>query len=113
MSVPNNRVLYDSIKSELKRKNKGNWSAYLSGQLVQEYKRRGGTYSGSRNPTQGLDRWFREHWEGRSGVYRPTKRITKDTPLTFKEIDPKNLKEQIKRKATLSKGTNLKPFKKK
>jgi len=46
-------------------------------------------------------------------VYRPTKRITKDTPLTASEIDPKQAKKQIKRKQIIKGSKNLPPFQKK
>ena len=50
--VPNNVVnkhLYSRIKKKISRrvKRKGQrWGAYTSGNLVQEYKRKGGKYSG-------------------------------------------------------------------
>jgi hypothetical protein len=46
-------------------------------------------------------------------VYRPTKRVNKNTPLTIDEIDPANLKEQIALKQLIKGKKNLPPFLKK
>jgi hypothetical protein len=43
-------------------------------------------------------------------VFRPTKRISKDTPLTKSEIDPKDLKKKTAEKQKI-KSRNLSPFK--
>ncbi len=43
-------------------------------------------------------------------VYRPTKIISKDTPFTINEIDPKNLKKQSKLKQKIKGSKNLPPF---
>ena len=57
-----------------------------------------------------LGRWFKEEWKNQRGgegykkkgdVYRPTKRITKDTPKTFKELSKKDIsKAQMEKKKT-------------
>lgn len=44
-SKPTNMALYNRVKAEAKRKYKVWPSAYASGWLVQEYKRRGGKYT--------------------------------------------------------------------
>ena len=62
MPVPTNKSLYNRIKAEAKRKFKVWPSAYASGWVVKEYKRRGGKYSGKRKETEGLARWFAEKW---------------------------------------------------
>lgn len=91
-------------------------SAFRSGALVKEYLRLGGTYSG-KEPDDGIKRWFEEEWQDVGNkeypVFRPTNRITKNTPLTVKEIDPKDLKEKIKEKQIIKGKRNLSPFKKK
>jgi len=46
-------------------------------------------------------------------VYRPTRRISKKTPLTIQEIDPENLKKQIIKKQKIKGKKNLPPFVKK
>lgn len=44
--TPKNKDLYNRVKAEAKKKFKGDWpSAYASGWLVKEYKKRGGKYS--------------------------------------------------------------------
>jgi hypothetical protein len=95
-------------------------SAYRSGKVVKLYKEMGGTFSGAK-PKAGLTRWFKEEWKDINPnktnktypVYRPTKKITKNTPLTPDEIDPKNLAKQIKLKQKLKGQNNLPAFKKK
>lgn len=91
-------------------------SAYKSGYIVKRYKELGGKFRGEYT-NKGLDRWFKEKWEDVGGldypVYRPTIRITKETPLTVREIDEKDLKKKIKEKQKIKGEKNLKPFKKK
>jgi hypothetical protein len=88
-------------------------SAYKSGYIVKKYKELGGTYSGTKKNT-GLTRWYKESWQDIGNkdypVYRPTKRITKDTPLTASEISPSNLKKQIALKQKIKGTKNLPKF---
>jgi len=88
-------------------------SAYKSGYIVKEYKRLGGRYQND-NQEKGLKRWFKEKWTdiGHKDypVYRPTKRINKNTPLTVFEIDKKNLQKQIKLKQIIRGNKNLPKF---
>ena len=99
MPIPTNKKLDDEVKEEI-YKTYPKHSAYRSGLLVQEYKRRGGTYEGKEKDSEGLNRWFAENWKNQRGevgyknksdVYRPTVRITKDTPTTFKELTPQEI----------------------
>jgi hypothetical protein len=115
MPTPKDKVLYEKVKKmadEIYKKS----SAYKSGYIVQEYKRRGGEYIDDKKPRE-LKRWFQEDWKDIGNkdypVYRPTVRINKQTPLTIKEIDPKQLKEQIKLKQKIKGNKNLPKFKKK
>ena len=94
MSIPANKQLYEQVKKEIYEKHPKH-SAYRSGLLVREYKKRGGTYIGKENKSSGLNRWFREKWESQRGetgyryksdVYRPTVRVNKDTPTTVNEL---------------------------
>lgn len=114
MSEPTNKALYKKVKQEADKKY-SKPSAYKSGWIVKEYKERGGEYKGKK-PKDGLTRWFKEEWQdiGHKDypVYRPTKKISKDTPLTQREIDPNNLKKQIKLKQQIKGKSNLPPFKK-
>ena len=61
---PTNMALYNRVKAQAKKKFKVWPSAYASGWLVKEYKRRGGRYSGKKSSRsgKGLDRWFKEKW---------------------------------------------------
>lgn len=116
MSVPTNKTLYNKVKKEAD-KIYDKPSAYKSGWIVKEYKKRGGEYRGRKKENEGLDRWYKEDWKDIGGkeypVYRPTKRITKDTPLTESEISPTQLKKQIKKKQKIKGDANLPAFQKK
>ena len=98
MPEPLNRKLYEEIKKEIYAKYP-NHSAYRSGLLVQEYKKRGGEYTGDKSKGS-LGRWFKEDWKNQRGetgykkkgdVYRPTKRVSSKTPTTFKELTKKEI----------------------
>jgi len=115
MSIPINIKLYNQVKleaDEIYQKP----SAYKSGYIVKEYKRRGGLYIDSDSDKK-LSQWFLEKWKDvghkQYPVYRPTRRINKTTPLTVNEIDPINLKEKIKLKQKIKGTKNLPPFKSK
>jgi hypothetical protein len=115
---PLNIKLWNDIKNEMKEKYSKRWNAFYSGLLVQEYKRRGGEFSKKvQRGETALKRWFDEDWKDIGGkkypVFRPTRRVTKKTPLIVSEIDPKNLKTQIAKKQKLAEEKNLEPFKKK
>jgi hypothetical protein len=88
-------------------------SAYKSGYIVKEYKRLGGLYKDD-NQEKKLKRWYKEKWQDVGfkdyPVYRPTKRINKNTPLTVFEIDKKNLQKQIKLKQIIRGNKNLPKF---
>lgn len=113
MPIISNPELYNAIKKEadkiyLKP------SAYKSGWIVKEYKKNGGEYIDDNKP-RNLARWFKEDWsdigDKEYPVYRPTKRINNKTPLTATEIDPEQLREQIKLKQIIKGDFNLPPFK--
>jgi len=106
--------LYEKAKKQIYSKYKKP-SAYRSGAVVKRYKELGGKYSGNKKRGS-LTRWFKEKWKdvGHESypVYRPTKRMSRKTPLTAREISPRNLKEQIKLKQKIRGSRNLPPFKK-
>ena len=112
-AIPLNKKLYEKAKAEIYPKYKKP-SAYRSGAVVKRYKELGGKFK--EDGERKLKRWFQEEWKDVGDknypVYRPTKRITKDTPLTEREIDPENLKVQIKEKQKIKGDKNLSPFKK-
>lgn len=121
MSSPSNKSLYEKVKKEAKAKFKKWPSAYASGWLVKEYKRRGGTYSGiKKSKSRGLGRWYAEKWINvcklpkivpcgrpklsmsswkKSYPYcRPYKRINKGTPKTASELSKAEIKRRCSRK---------------
>lgn len=112
MPVPLDTNLYERVKKEADEKY-DKPSAYKSGWIVKRYKELGGKYKDDKK-TKGLKRWFREKWTDVAGldypVFRPTKRISKDTPLTADEIDPRNLVEQSILKQQYQGNKNLPPF---
>ena len=73
-NIPTNLSLYNKVKSEAKKKFKVWPSAYASGWLVKEYKKRGGKYRRkshmrfsrkrgiNKHNKTGLSRWFAEEW---------------------------------------------------
>jgi len=115
MARPKDKKLYKQIKeiADLVYKKP---SAYKSGYIVKMYKKYGGEYEDTDEEPK-LKRWFLEQWSDIGNkeypVYRPTRRITKDTPLTVDEIDKKNLNDQIKLKQRIKGKKNLPPFKEK
>jgi hypothetical protein len=114
MPIILDKILYDKVKKEADEKYKTH-GAFKSGWIVKTYKERGGRY-GDDGKEKGLKRWFSEKWADVGNkeypVFRPTKRITKDTPLTVSEIDKTNLKKQIALKQVIKGKSNLPPFQK-
>jgi predicted nucleic acid-binding protein len=100
-NIPKDTKLYESIKNKV-YKQITKHSAYRSGILVKEYKKAylkkyksDEAYYGKKTNKQGLARWFKEEWKNQRGevgykntndVYRPTRRVTPKTPLTFNEL---------------------------
>jgi hypothetical protein len=96
--------LYNKIKKKIFTNNPIN-SAYRSGLLVKTYKEEFKKKYGNIEPyfgnkkMEGLTRWYRENWininpeNGKNlyPTYRPTIRVTKDTPKTVQEIPPEKL----------------------
>ena len=102
---PADPKLYEEVKAKI-YKQIPTHSAYRSGLIVQEYKRRGGKYEGPK-PKAGLTRWFKEDWRNQRGevgykkrgdVYRPFKRVTEKTPVTLQELTPGELKTAMRKK---------------
>ncbi len=124
MQVPRDQTLYNKIKKHIWKKIPKH-SAYRSGVLVQTYKKRyskkhgkdSNPYIGKKQTKKGLSRWFKEDWRNQRGkigykyksdIYRPTKRITKNTPTTYHELTRKQIKKARKEK---SKTGHVKRFK--
>jgi hypothetical protein len=115
MSIPLDTKLYEYAK-RIANEHYTKPSAFKSGFIVNLYKTLGGKYKDTGGP-HNLSRWFKEKWidVGNKSypVYRPTKRVDRDTPLTANEIDPENLKKQIALKQKIKGTKNLPPFKQK
>lgn len=110
--VPDNVVdkeLYKKVRNSVKRRVKSWPSAYASGQVVQEYKRKGGRYKKGKNQERALERWFDEKWIdvctgkpcGRKGTStrkypycRPTIKVNSSTPKTADTLTKKQ-KEKL------------------
>ena len=124
MAEPADMTLYEKVKKSVYKKYPKH-SAYRSGLLVKEYKdqfndkygARKQPYKGKKKDNEGLSRWFKEEWKTEQGketykeggsVFRPTKRITKDTPTTFKELSKKEIKESIKEKKSTGRVSKFK-----
>ena len=116
MSRPLDQRLYDEVVRDVRRRVSSWPSAYASGQVVREYKRRGGRYEGSRRRDASLSRWFKEDWRNvcerdSSGSYptcdagsrrmpycRPTVRVSKRTPRTVDEMSHIQLRSLCEQK---------------
>jgi len=100
--------LYNKVKARVYKRIPKH-SAYRSGVVVSSYKKafskkygkRKKPYSGKRTKKRGLGRWFKEKWVNQRGkvgykyksdIYRPSKRITRKTPTTHKELSRKQVK---------------------
>ena len=125
--VPTDQKLYDKIKAKVKREAKSRWpSAYLSGQVVREYKasmeKRGKKPYKSGSPSKkssSLKRWYKEDWINISTgekcgavktkdyypVCRPRYKITEDTPRTARSLTAEQKKRMIKLKQKAKKKT--------
>lgn len=113
MPIPSSPKLYEQVKKTADKIYEKP-SAYKSGWIVKTYKELGGEYLDDDKP-KNLKRWFAENWMSVSKpneypVYRPTKRVSKMTPLTIQEIKPSNLKDQILLKQIYKGDKNLPPF---
>lgn len=110
---PTDLKLYNKIKKKVYKKIPKH-SAYRSGIVVQQYKKKfrekygnKNPYSGKKTVKRGLKRWFKEKWVNQRGevgykykndIYRPSKRITKKTPTTHSELTKKQIKRARKEK---------------
>lgn len=136
-TTPKNKTLYNKVKALANKKFKSPTGVYRSSWIVKEYKKRGGTYSSAKpkKSTTGLKRWYKEKWvdlnrpirskksgkitgykpcgrkSARSGKYpacRPSKRITRKTPKTYKELSKKSIRRSRKLKTSYKQRKNVK-----
>jgi hypothetical protein len=121
-STPTDNVLYEKIKKKIFNKNPIN-SAYRSGSLVIEYKKKFiEKYGNKKQPYKGtikdngLTRWFKEEWRNQRGeigyknkgdIYRPTKVINKKTPKTFSSLSKKEIAKAMKMKKSSGRVTKF------
>lgn len=113
MPTPTDKELYEKVKNEIFLKYPKH-SAYRSGLLIMKYKdeyykkhRNNNSYSGNRENSN-LKRWFSEVWLNQRGetgyknkndIYRPTIKINEKTPVTFQELNKKQIDRAMKEKA--------------
>ena len=121
MPTPSNKELYEQVKKEIYQ-NYPEHSAYISGLLVQEHKRRGGTYEGNKSINNGLPLWFASKWSNQRGepiykfksdIFRPTVKVTKDTPTTFAELTTEEIAKARREKARTGRVKHFKDSKNK
>ena len=109
---PKDVNLYNKVKKKVMFKNPKH-SAYRSGRIVSQYKKeykvkfgKDRAYTGDKSKGT-LNRWMKEDWRNQRGevgykkkgdVYRPTKRVNKDTPKTFNELSKKEISNAMKEK---------------
>ena len=132
MAVPINKDLYDKVKKEANKKFKSPSGIYRSSWIVREYKKRGGKYKGTKPTNKGLKRWYKEDWVdlnrpiyknkkivgykpcGRKStskkypLCRPSKRISKKTPKTYKELSKGSIKSAKRAKSKIQHKGNIK-----
>lgn len=117
MAIPKDNKLYEKIKKDIYKQIPTN-SAYRSGLIVKKYKaeyfkkhKSTDAYIGNKK-NNGLKRWFAEKWTNQRGeigykkkgdIYRPTIKVSKDTPKTFNELSKKAINAAIKEKKTKGK----------
>lgn len=106
--IPVDKELYAKVKKQLYAKEPKH-SAYRSMRLQDYYQKEFTDKYPSKIPSQayrytgkpsGLKRWFEEKWtnqrgdtgyESKSDVYRPSVRVSKDTPVTWSELSKKEI----------------------
>lgn len=117
-AIPTNKKLYDSIVAEVKAQ-VARWpSAYASGMVVSRYKKamkalgKEPYKNTDKPPTKPLARWYKEKWidiktgkecgKARTDKYyptcRPSRKVTKGTPVTADELSQEQKKSMIKQK---------------
>lgn len=133
---PTNKALYNYVKQLANKKFKSKSGIYRSSWIVKEYKKRGGRYSGKKNSSSGLKRWYKEKWVdlnrpirnskgkiigykscGRKSVKgskdkyplcRPSRRVNKGTPRTYKNISSKSISKAKREKSRIKHKGNIK-----
>jgi len=132
---PKDQKLYNYVKQLANKKFTSPSGIYRSSWIVKEYKRRGGIYSGKKQSSIGLKRWFKEKWidlnrpiknsKGKVIGYkpcgrksskskekyplcRPSIKINKHTPRTYKSISEKSIVKAKRAKSKIRNTGNIK-----
>ena len=128
--------LYKRVKRAAGDKFESKTGIYKSAWIVREYKKRGGKFKRGSNKTSkksGLKGWFKEKWIdlnrpirnrqgkvigyeacGRSNkkqaypLCRPSHRISRSTPRTYKEISKRSINKAKKQKSKVKGSKNIK-----
>lgn len=106
---PTNEKLWARVKREADNIYKKH-SAYKSGWMVKRYKELGGKFRRAPNKPDArpLARWFAEDWRNQHGttgyehkndVYRPTRRVTRKTPKTHRELSARRIRRVAREKS--------------
>ncbi len=123
MPQPKDKVLYELAKNIVYPQYEKP-SAYRSGALVKKYKQLYREKYGNDEPYEGkkeltgLTRWYKEDWKDVNPyktiysypVYRPTKRITAETPITASELSLPRIRQQSMLKQLFRGQKNLPQF---
>jgi len=102
-----NPLLWERVKREITNSDKGGepgaWSARKAQLAVQEYKRRGGLYSGQKPKDNSLVRWTEQDW----GYINPQMKKGRYLPRKVREVLPINVKISEQLKKVKGKGRNV------
>lgn len=112
---PDKPELYEKAKQVVLKRYKNKRSPFVSGAIVLEYKKLGGTYTGSKDKTK-LKRWFDEKWVNVNPVvgrqddayafFRPTVRVSEKTPALLQDIKG-NLTNYVSQKQNIKYGNQI------
>lgn len=104
----------DACYHEAKRKFKVFPSAYAGGYIAKCRKKKGSVKKSPKGSS--LQRWYKEDWRDEKGNVcgssknnktkkcRPTIRVTRETPVTWKQMSPKEKKRAVKEKKKVGMG---------
>lgn len=124
MPTPTDPKLWAKARARVKARVAVWPSAYASGQLVQEYKRMGGGFTGAKAGSD-LARWYKERWVDvcewpkpvacgePGGAYpycRPSVKASAKTPVTVQALTPAQRRELCAKKRR-SPSKRMKPAK--
>lgn len=134
MAEPADKKLYEYVKKLADKKFKSKTGIYKSSWIVQEYKRLGGTYIGSKPRKSGLKRWYKEKWinlnkpilnksgkiigyeecgrkkieeKGKYPLCRPSIRVSKKTPRTYSQISKRSIQKAKREKQKVKGRKNI------